>query len=108
MEPRLIPDEKAKEVILGGNAIVTFVSKKTNKHFAYKVEKSNNGKVHWVSAMVTPNSNYSLYIGSIVNGEFNLTPKSKVTVKSPSYIAFQWTWNNLNHKDVEIWQGRIS
>jgi hypothetical protein len=105
----------AKAFILAGSATVTFVSKKTETRFTYKigVPDDENDKRHFVGLLNGPDneSNYT-FLGTIFGGEkFRHGKKSKVGADAPSARAFDWVWNKLTAgqlpADVEVWhEGR--
>jgi len=96
------------DFILAGNAIITLKSKKTGKHFTYRIRKKKNQDVWFVSALYNPSDQMYSYIGCITEfGKFVHTKKSQVNSDSPVFQAFCWSWNNLRSEKLEIWhEGR--
>jgi hypothetical protein len=106
METRQINQAFSKEFILAGNAIVTFKSRRTGNHMTYKITKADNGAVWFVSVMYGGDD--FQYIG-IIDKEmvFKWTKKSRVDAKSPSFMAFAWSWSHLYSDQLEVWhEGR--
>jgi len=108
MTTAIIPNDSKRDFILGGNAIVTFKSLKTNKHYTYKIKKAKNIDIYFVSVLFNADSKQYQYIGCINSKkQFISTKNSKVSINAISFRAFNWSWNNLNADEMEIWhEGR--
>lgn len=98
---------------LAGNATFTLRSKKTGKHFTYRVRRSEDGKVYFVALMVGPdNENSFKYLGFIKdvgNGPRYRHGGGK-SCSQPDLAqarAFEWTWDALLHSvmpsSLEVW-----
>jgi hypothetical protein len=109
----------ARDFILGGNATVTLVSRKTGTRFTYKVRAADDGQAYFVSLLRGPDNEADYkYLGRIdASRRFwggRKTPKpGDVGVSAPSMKAFSWAWQWLafGHgaipPDLEIWhEGR--
>ena len=77
--------------ILKNKEIVTFTSNKTNTSFTYKIEKSNNPSVYWVSVLAP--TQYAV-LGAIKKSEnfsvLNRTKTTKFGETSNYWKVFQW------------------
>lgn len=112
-EHRFESAEVAKAFILSGNAYFTLRSLETDVRYTFRVKRSKERNIYWVSTLYGPDntSNYS-YVGMIGgDGTFLLTGKSRFNEESPQCKAFKWTWGWLNEgviKDtLEVWhEGR--
>jgi hypothetical protein len=80
-----------------GNATVTLVSKATAARYTFKVRKSDNGEIHFVSLMNGPDNEQAFaYIGYIRRSVFfHGGIKAKASADAPSVKAFAWTWKLL-------------
>lgn len=100
--------ENKIEKLLAGKAIVTFLSKRTNNHFTYKIKKHKEYDLFYVSVKTGTEYSYmgTLYIKDNYR-KLNCTPKSKVPYDAKSFIAFQWVLDvlhtNSNAPDLEIY-----
>lgn len=91
--------QEARAFLMAGNATATFVSKKTEARFTFKVRKPEDGtgSVLFVSVLNGPDnwSNYA-YLGFIRSGVFfHGGHKAKVKADAPSAQAFAWGWQQL-------------
>ena len=102
-----------KKFVFGGNATVTLLSAKSEKHFTFKVKvakKDDETAPFFVSVLSGADnySNYS-YVGVITGDkkEFKLTQKSKVGADAISYKAFKFFFVNLMkgkiHSDLKVY-----
>ena len=103
----------ARQFILGGNARVTFVSRKTGQRFTYRIRASEDGQVHFVSLLNGPdNETAYAYFGYIRRGVyFHGGAKARVGRDAPSSRAFDWVYKLLAQDrlsdDLEVWhEGR--
>jgi hypothetical protein len=83
--------------ILGGNARFTIRSKKTGTRFSYRVRKSEDGSIFFVSVLTgSDNDSDFSYIGTLTpRGPYRHGKKSKITSTAPSAAAFAWFWGSL-------------
>jgi hypothetical protein len=107
-----------KNYILGGDAVVTLVSKRTGDRFTYRVRRakvragqSEDEVPYFVNVLTGPNNlqDYD-YLGTIfADGNYYHGKKSKIGSNAPSAVAWAWTWANLDTDRVEVWhEGRCS
>lgn len=108
MSGQLAPEYR-HDYILGGNAVVTLVSKRTGERFTYRVSESKpkEGKqpVHFVSVLTGPDNRQDYeFLGTIFpDGNYRRSMKSQIGPDAPSAKAWEWTWYNLDTDRVEIW-----
>lgn len=103
-----VPKKLIMDFLLAGNAIVTFKSLATGKHFTYRIKAKKGADIWFVEVMYNYESKGFAYIGCIMpDGIFKHTKGSKMAKSSPSFKAFDWCWNNLTSDQLEIWhEGR--
>ena len=81
---RLEKPEDAQRFIFAGNATVTLRSTKTGNRFTYKVQKSDDGKVHFVKVLTGPeNTTDFTYMGLFGRGGTYFHGKKEKTPISP-------------------------
>lgn len=90
-----------KEFILAGRAKVTVTSRRTGRHFTFKITK---GDGVWFVKRLSREYNY-IYIGSILPDKtFRATRKSEY--RTDAYTVFEWLWAKLKdgrlHGGVEV------
>lgn len=86
-----------KTFIFAGNAIFTITNTNTGNRFTYKVRKSKDNEIYFVSVLTgSDNTNDYSFIGYIKNGLFNSSKKSRITSDSTSFKVFNWLIFNLN------------
>lgn len=105
-----IKSQESKQFILAGNALVTFKSLKTSKHFTYKIKKKKDQNIWFVSVAYNGGERQFNYLGCILpNNTFKHTKASQVKQEATSFKAFAWAWNNLLSDQIEIWhEGRCA
>jgi len=101
MSKQLTSVQDAIQFIQSGDVRVMFRSQETHNEYQYRVQENRNGKAFYVY-LIAKSGNHA-YMGSIVNGYFKRTDKSRVSVKAPAFVAFAWVWaqldsNNMPHK----------
>jgi len=87
-----------RDFIFGGKAIFTIESAITGKWFTFKVQKPRDGNksVFWVSVMSGKDNNTSYsYMGTIFNGRFKSTAKSRISEDAQCYKAFKCFYDLL-------------
>jgi len=103
-----------KEFITGGNSTFTILNDKTNTRYTFKVKKSKDSKVSFVSYLSgSDNTSDYNYMG-ILNkfGQYKLTKNSRVKTESTVNKTFAWLWfhvknNNLFPESVHFYhEGR--
>lgn len=112
-EHRFTDHQAAIDFMLGGNAYLTLRSLKTQTRYTYRVKKARDRNLWFVSTLFGPsNTSEYAYVGTISEGTFRLTVKSRFNHDSPQAQAFAWAWAFLNaHQRVpttlELWhEGR--
>lgn len=96
-----------------GNATVTLASERTGDRFTFRIRKSPDGKMHFVSLMNGPDNEFSFaYMGYIRRGVFfHGGKKAKVAIDAKAVLAFSWTWKQLARntmpEQLRVWhEGR--
>lgn len=94
--------EAARKFILGGNARVTIRSKVSGVRFSYRVRKSEDGSIFFVSVLTgSDNEGDYTYAGTLKPSErFRHGVKSKIQAGAPSVKAFDWVWAQLLTKET--------
>jgi uncharacterized protein DUF6011 len=105
--------QTARQFIMAGNARFTLRSERSGTRYSFRVAKSDDGKLHFVSMLSGPdNESDYVYVGIIRDGRFTTTRKSKLTMDSEPIRAFVWTFRHLIEKNavpehLELWhEGR--
>lgn len=100
----------ARDFILAGNAYLTLVSDKSKTRYTYRIKKSNERTLFFVSVLYGDNTKEYTYIGLIREKTFELARKA--SPDDPRVKAFAWTWAFLKREDrvpttLEVWhEGR--
>jgi len=107
-EHRFENAQYAQDFILGGNAYFTLRSLATGTRYTFRVKRSKERTIYWVSTLYgTDNTSSYSYVGMISEGNFRLTGKSRFNEESPQCAAFRWMWDWLKQgviKDtLEVW-----
>lgn len=104
--------EQVERFALAGRATFTLLNPLTGNRRTYRVARSKDGRVHFVSVLVGPDntSNYG-YIGFIRGGAFRHGgAKAVAGSDSVAVRAFDWFWRHrraLAETPVEVWhEGR--
>lgn len=90
--------ENALRFMMAGRATVTLKSKRTGKHYTYKVNKGKkDGAPHFVNLMTGPdNENSFTYMACIFEGKnLRWTQKSCVPSDSAPFAAFRYVFERL-------------
>jgi hypothetical protein len=93
-----------KSYMLGGNAKVTVVSRKSGQSYTYQIREKQveeDKTLHFVGVLTGPENtrDYS-FLGTIFDGEkFVHGRKSRIEVDAPSARAFAWLWRNLDDEE---------
>lgn len=116
MHPNNLPHDKALPFIMGGNALFTILSLKTDTRFTYKVLVSSKDNSVLRVSLLYGKDNTADYkmIGQIVideNGQPMFHPISIHTKDTPAVKAFEYMFMNLcigySMPSLEIWhEGR--
>lgn len=97
-----------RDYILGGDAKVTIVSKRTGARFTYRIVRKDldDGRfLHFVSLLVGPEntSDYS-FLGTIFGGQqYRHGSKSRIAPDAPGARAWAWAWGHLDSDEIEVW-----
>jgi hypothetical protein len=105
MKGHPISHSESVKFIFAGKAIVTFLNTKTGNRFTYKVKKSKESDLYFVSIMTNPD--VYQYIGILSKDKFIPGKKSKISQDSQSVRVFSFVFSkivtgNLS-TDIEIW-----
>lgn len=76
-----------------GNARFRLVSYASNNSYRYHMRENQTGRVFFVYLIAA--SGELAYMGSVIDGEFKRTAKSKVDAQAPAFRAFDWVWRHL-------------
>jgi hypothetical protein len=117
MSAQLAPEYR-KNYILGGDATVTLVSKRTGDRFTYRVRRAppragqaEDQLPYFVSVLTGPDNRHDYqFLGTIFpDGRYRHGTKSKLSPEAPSAVAWAWTWAHLDTDRLEVWhEGRCS
>lgn len=110
---RLTTAADARRFLEAGNATVTVRSRATGNRFTYRVRKSQDGAISFVSLLKGPDNESSYaYFGYVRRGVFfHGGQKARVGRDAPSAKGFEWLWKSLQQdhmpSTVEVWhEGR--
>lgn len=84
---------EAIQYMQSGNARFRLLSYVSNNAYTYRMQESKNGKVFFVYFIAVTGE--LAYMGSVIDGEFKRTEKSRVHPTAPAFRAFDWVWRNL-------------
>jgi hypothetical protein len=91
------------QFLLAGNAIFTVRSKRTGTRFTYRIKRSKTKGLYLVSVLRGPDNEKDFtFFGSIVNGTFHQSRKSRLYSDAPSSVAFRWFWGHVDSDQIEI------
>lgn len=92
-----LAQEDALAFILGGNALFTIKSNKTQQRFTFKVLKDSNEDFIYRVSLLTGSDNTRNYrmIGKIDQREAQMIPLSEYTRNFPAFIALDHVYMNL-------------
>lgn len=84
--------EDAKTYALAGNAIITLHSKRTDRHFTFKIRAAKENQVHFVTLLTggSADDGHFTYLGCIAGGAFRLTKNSQASATCSSVKAFDF------------------
>jgi hypothetical protein len=104
MEGKKLNNSEALNFILAGNSTSTFLNRETDNRFTYKVKKSKDSDIFFVSVLTSPD--VYTYIGYITN-DFKLGKKSKISKDAQSVKVFNYIFRKLKSgnlpEQIEIW-----
>jgi hypothetical protein len=105
MNSEIIDRKDSLRFILGGNSTVTFVNSKTDNRFTYKIKKSKDSDLYFVSLLNSPD-NY-VYIGVIIPNGFRYGKGSSISSNAQSIKVFSYVFHNLLNDTlldyIQIW-----
>ena len=105
MDGGKLKHEDALKFILGGKSTFTFLNPKTENRFTFKVKKHKVENLYFISVLTGP-SDYT-FVGTIINGVYKHSKKSKIGSDAQSVRVFEYTLNKLKSNNlpefVEIW-----
>jgi len=104
----------AQAFITAGRARFTIVSEKTGNRFTYKVRRSKDGNVNFVSVFSDEAAEHGYTYAGMINKNLELlqTKNSKIPVTAVSWIAFEFVWRWVSQGNaipigLQIWhEGR--
>jgi hypothetical protein len=93
---------------LAGHALFTVVSKRTNRHFTYRISKKPLGI--WVVRVLAGPDNLGdfRYLGVIRRKSFSMGRTTHTFIaangveRATASIAFSWIWTHSDHTSIEI------
>jgi hypothetical protein len=104
MEGKKLNNSEALNFILAGNSTSTFLNRETDNRFTYKVKKSKDSDLFFVSVLTSPD--VYTYIGYITS-DFKLGKKSKINKDAQSVKVFNYIFRKLKSgklpEQIEIW-----
>jgi hypothetical protein len=94
----------AAPFLVGGDAVVTFESRKTGVRFTYQIrlaeprQGDDREPPHFVSVLTGPNNSADyVYLGCIFSKKvYSHGKNSKIDRSAPSAVAFAWAWRHLS------------
>lgn len=100
----MINSSNIADFIFGGKAYFTIVSKVSGTRYTYRVYKSKDSNVYFVSVMTGSDNNTSYsYIGMINRDmQFVLTAKSKYDFSDARVSAFTWFFSQIIHSGTKL------
>ena len=98
MKTGLLKNDSALNFILAGNATVTFLNTQTKNRFTFKVSKSKDNDIHFVSVLTGPDA-YT-FLGSIFNNNFKSSKKSTIQESAQSFQVFKFVFDRLKTKNL--------
>ena len=107
MRGELIPG-KRKAYAMAGDATLTVKNPLTDGRFTYRIGKSDDGKVWFVSVLAGQDNTADYrYIGIIggqsFNSGFRTTAKSAYPADAKCVRAFKWFYSNMESTSVQVW-----
>jgi hypothetical protein len=104
MTHQLTTMEAINQFVFAGNSTFTLRSLKTGARFTFKVEASEDGKVHFVKVLTGQNI---AYLGFFKGPDYSHGKKSKITSEARSARAFQFFSDCLRkgklHPSLEVY-----
>jgi len=93
-----------KKFVNGGNSTFTIKNDKTDVRYTFKVKKSKDNKVSFVSFLNGNNNEYNYtYMGIITKqGVYKLTKGSRIKSDSIVNKAFTWFWNKIKSETISL------
>lgn len=94
----IIKHELSLNFILGGKSFVTFLNKKTDNRFTFKVVKHKKDDIYFVNVLTGPDI-YS-FIGTIKDKKYKHSYKSNISCESQSVKVFNYILNKLQTNNL--------
>lgn len=95
----------ALNFMFAGNSVFTFLNNRSNNRFTFKIRKSKNSDIFFVSVLTSPDK-YT-YIGFHKNSNFVYSEKSIIKKDTQSIKVYEYVFNNLLNDTlvdyVEVW-----
>lgn len=98
----------ARDYLLAGQAVVTFLNTESGTRFTYKVSAHKDGEP-WFVRVRTGGGEFEdtwAFIGTIFgDSQFRMSRKSTLHSQSPSVLAFTWIWRHIDvlPTKIEVW-----
>jgi len=100
-----LDNSDALKFIFAGNSTVTFMNAETGNRFTYRVKKSKDGSIFFVSVLSGPDQHS--YLGTVSAGIYSHGRKSSFSPGCQSEKVFSYVLNKLKSgslaNQIEIW-----
>ncbi len=95
----IIKHDIALDFILGGKSFVTFLNKKTDNRFTFKVVKHKKDDIYFVNVLTGPD--IYTFIGTIRENRYNHSiKKSNISIDSQSVKVFNYILSKLQSNNL--------
>lgn len=105
MNGHKLNNSDALKFIFAGKSLVTFLNTETGNRFTFKVKKSKNSNLFFVSVLTSPD--IYTYLGLVIEGVYKHGRKSNISEGAQSVKVFDYVLNKLKDGNlpsiVEIW-----
>ena len=105
-----LTNEDAKNFLLAGKSITTFLNSESGNRYTYKISKKKNSErdIYFVKVLTgRDNESDYTFFGSIYNNNFKWSQKSSIKEDATSVKVFSYVFTNLfqNKLDsrIQIW-----
>jgi hypothetical protein len=90
--------EDIKSFIFAGKSIFTILNTKTGNRFTFKINKSKNNDIYFVSVLSGSNNETDYtFFGYIKSNNLHLSKKTTFTSETTSFKVFDWFLKNHNN-----------